>query len=250
MSDERQSDTTDNPWWGEHLHRYEEAGRLLGSASLTVLDLACGTGFGSDYLARLGHIVTGGDISEASIAECQQKYQRDKLTFMVMDACVLPFPNGVFDAVVSFETIEHTTRYHEVLNEFKRVLKPGGSIILSTPNFPVNSPKGFIENPYHTQEWNFQEFKDLLNQHFSSQRISGQKYARYDRGGGFRYSLARYAEFILYRRGARKLPLKWQNAIIRGLIRKPMYPLSSDYVMVEREDEIKKCKTFFAICKP
>lgn len=248
MSDERQSDNTDNPWWGEHLHRYEEAGKWLGTKHQEVLDLACGTGFGSDYLASIGHKVTGGDISAGSITECQKNYQRQNLHFRVMDACALPFTNAVFDAIVSFETIEHTTRYHDMLNEFKRVLKPGGFILLSTPNFPVNSPKGVIENPYHTQEWDWQGFRDLLDQHFTNQQIYGQKYIRYQNRKGFRYWLAEIVESILYCRGIRKLPLAWQNAILKQLIGTPMYPLSSDYEMVK--DEQRACKTFFAICKP
>lgn len=247
MSSERQLDNTDNPWWGEHIHRYEEAIRILGTTG-QVMDIACGTGFGSYLLAKHGFKVVGGDISKEAIEHCKEKYQMPGLTFEVTDGTNIHYPTASFDAVISFETIEHTTGFMKMIEEFKRITKPGGKVILSTPNFPVNSPSGVVTNPYHTQEWAYDEFKKILQTHFEDFTIYGQRYTRYQDEKGFSMKLGRITELILYQRGIRKLPLNVQNSIMKSLTGKPMYPQANDYQMVSDIAQIKQCKTFFAIC--
>lgn len=251
MSSERQLDDTNNPWWGEHLHRYQAAANLLDKEKpLKVLDIACGTGFGSDLLAKLGHSVVGGDISKNDVEACGQKYQRPNLVFQVVDGTNMPFANHTFDCVVSFETIEHTTQYQKMLLEFKRVVNKNGLVIISTPNFVINSPTGKVLNPFHTQEWKYEELAKLLDATFSYVKLMGQQYARYRNKKSVRYKIASVVENILYMRGVRKLPLKLQDSIMKVIIKEPMYPLSTNYMLTDDITEIKKCKTFFAICKP
>jgi 2-polyprenyl-3-methyl-5-hydroxy-6-metoxy-1,4-benzoquinol methylase len=250
MSSERQLYDTNNPWWGEHIHRYEAVAKLLPGTSLRVLDIACGSGFGSDFIARLGNIVVGGDLSKETIEDCKARFQRTNIEFEVIDGTAIPFSDETFDAVISFETIEHTTDYQKMLNEFKRVVKKEGLIILSTPNFLVNSPHGVIINPYHTQEWKYEEITRILNNTFSKVKLSGQKYVRYDNKSQMIYLIGRMVENLLYMRGFRKLPISLQDRIMKMIIGKPMYPLSNDYSFTENINEIKACKTFFAICNP
>src|ERR1041385_6161003 len=152
MSLERQEDNTNSPWWGEHLNRYEEALKFLPAKNLSILDIACGNGFGSNFLAEQGHNVTGADLSKDAIAYCKEKYNNPQLRFEVCDGTKLPYEDQTFDAVISFETIEHTKAFNEMLAEFRRVIKNDGVIIISTPNRIVNSPGGVVTNPYHTQE--------------------------------------------------------------------------------------------------
>lgn len=249
MSSERQLNDTKNPWWGEHLHRYQEALAILGNKQNFILDIACGSGFGSHYLSKHGHTVIGGDISEETIADCRKKFEEKNLVFNVLDGAKLCINDNVFDAVISFETIEHTTSYQAMLNEFKRVTKKDGLIIISTPNFIVNSPKGFIENPFHTQEWTYNELMEILNHTFSEVKLYGQEYVRYKQPLQLNYKIAKTIETILYKRGFRKLPLMIQDAIMNCLIKQPMYPMANNYSFTAIESEIKKCKTFFAICK-
>jgi 2-polyprenyl-3-methyl-5-hydroxy-6-metoxy-1,4-benzoquinol methylase len=249
MSSERQLNNTNNPWWGEHIHRYEEAARLLQGKSCTLLDIACGTGFGSNYLASKGHTVVGGDISEEAIKECVANYQAGNLSYKVLDGLNLPYDNEHFDALISFETIEHTTSYKRMLEEFRRVVKKDGILIISTPNFLVNSPKGVIVNPYHTQEWRYGELRELLTSVFGDVNIQGQKYSRYDTMQGLRYNMGNAMEEVLYMRGVRKLPISFQDSIMKALIGKPMYPTKDDYTLVNDLPSIEKCKTFFAVCK-
>lgn len=250
MSSERQLDDTNNPWWGEHLHRYEEAAKLLPHKSLTILDIACGSGFGSDYLAQLGNTLVGADLSEATIEDCQGKFHRDNLSFKIIDGTNIQYTDESFDVVISFETIEHTTEYQKMLNEFKRVVKKDGLIIISTPNFIINSPTGVVTNPYHTQEWIYEDLLKILNHTFSNVKLLGQKYIRYSSKLNLRYKIGQLVENIFYLRGIRKLPIAFQDGIMKMVIDEPMYPLSNNYLLTETIDDIKKCKTFFAICKP
>jgi 2-polyprenyl-3-methyl-5-hydroxy-6-metoxy-1,4-benzoquinol methylase len=250
MSSERQLDDTNNPWWGEHLHRYQEAAKLFPKNNLKILDLACGTGFGSNFIAQLGNKVIGGDLSESIINDCRLKYKTSNLSFECIDGTNISYENETFDVVISFETIEHTIHYQKMLNEFKRVVKKQGLIILSTPNFLINSPKGKIINPYHTQEWIFEDLKALLCNMFSSTSIFGQSYSRYKNADNLNRKLGKLTESLLYMRGARKLPIRIQDTIMQALINEPMYPLAKNYTLVSDVFEIKKCKTFFVVCKP
>lgn len=248
MSSERQLDDTNNPWWGEHIHRYEEAAKLISKQQSNVLDIACGSGFGSNFLATLRHNVVGGDISESAIEECNNKYKATNLIYQVVNGLKVPFQDEHFDAVVSFETIEHTKEFMTMLNEFRRIVKSEGVVIISTPNFIVNSPKGYIVNPYHAQEWEYHELKQILEKVFNRVEIYGQKYSRYD-NRKLSFKIGNLFEKLMYLRGIRKLPISFQDRIMKMIIKKPMYPLKDDYVLVSNEEDIKKCKTFFAICK-
>src|SRR5258705_872183 len=162
MSSERQPVESAGRWWGEHIHRYNEA-LLYISAGDTVVDIACGTGFGTAIIAgkTMGKVI-GGDIAPEAIDECSKQWSKSNLEFRVLDGTRLDFPDQYFDKIVSFETIEHTGQYREMVGEFARVLKPGGQLILSTPNRDVSSPDGIIVNPYHIQEFTHDELKEIL----------------------------------------------------------------------------------------
>lgn len=248
MASERQLLEEKSPWWGEHLHRYEAALPWIGNGA-KVLDLACGTGFGSHLLAQhtSGNVV-GGDIAPDIIEQCRRQWQCPNLSFEVLDGTALPYSNGYFNALVSFETIEHTRDYRQMLAEFRRVLRHGGNAIISTPNFIINSPSGKVTNPFHTQEFVYDELYQLLREVFAQVRIFGQQYIRYTQKKGLKWAIAQATEALLYQRGVRKMPIEWQDQIMQTLIKKPQYPLADDYILTEQPSELMQCKTFFAIC--
>jgi len=249
MSSERQAADKDNPWWGEHLHRYIVAAQYISPGS-KVLDIACGSGFGSLFLAEKGFTVIGGDISSETVELCNKAFSHPHLKFEVIDGTAINYGDQYFDAVVSFETIEHTTGYMKVLQEFRRITKRNGIIIVSTPNIEINSPGGKVLNPFHTQEWNYEEIHKILHTVFSSVELYGQQYSRYTGQKSMRMSIGKNVERFLYLRGVRKIPLGIQNAIMKFLTKLPMYPTEQDYTLVNDAAAIKKCKTFFAVCKP
>jgi SAM-dependent methyltransferase len=77
--------------------------------------------------------------------------------------------------VTSFETIEHHDRHEEMIGEIKRVLRPGGLLILSSPNRAVYSDEPGYANPFHVKELYFDELEELLSRHFRHVRIYGQR---------------------------------------------------------------------------
>ena len=163
------------------MHRYNEALLYINRDDI-VLDIACGTGFGTDIIAgKTRGKVIGGDIAANAIEECRSRWSKGNLEFRVLDGTKLDFPDQFFNKIVSFETIEHTGQYRKMVAEFARVLKPGGELILSTPNREVSSPDGVIVNPFHIQEFTYDELKQILEASFSRVELTGQRYNRYDK---------------------------------------------------------------------
>ncbi|MBS1759486.1 MAG: class I SAM-dependent methyltransferase [Bacteroidetes bacterium] len=249
MSDERQVADASGRWWGEHIHRYNEALKLINENDV-VLDIACGTGFGSDMIAQKskGNVI-GGDIAEEAIDECNSRWKRSNLSFKVLDGTNLDYPDNYFDKIVSFETIEHTGKYNEMAAEFARVLKPGGLLILSTPNREVSSPDGVIVNPYHIQEFTVDELQQILSKSFSSVDVSGQRYSRYDKKY-FGKSIGSVFEKLFLSFGIRKLPYSFRSGFMKTFFGYPLYARDNDFVLEKDLGRIKnECPVQFAVCR-
>jgi 2-polyprenyl-3-methyl-5-hydroxy-6-metoxy-1,4-benzoquinol methylase len=123
-----------------HKDRYLFASGYIKNLQLkagsVILDAACGTGYGTDILKNIQDVkIIGVDISSEAIAYATRKYGGDRCVFKQGDVKVLAdFSPDSFDAVVSFETIEHIDQPLVFLERLKCLLKPGGVLILSTPN--------------------------------------------------------------------------------------------------------------------
>ena len=249
MSSERQSVESAGRWWGEHVHRYNEA-LLYINPDDTVLDIACGTGFGTDIIAgKTRGKVIGGDIAAEAIDECCGRWSRSNLEFQVLDGTQLNFPDQFFNKIVSFETIEHTGQYREMVAEFARVLKPGGQLILSTPNRDISSPDGIIRNPFHVQEFTYEELNQILNASFSHVQLTGQRNIRYDQKTPIRRA-GKLFEKLFLSFGIRKLPYQWRSAFMKFFFGYPLYPLETDFTLEKDINRIKKeCPVQFAICQ-
>ena len=147
--------------WNEHVARYAFASRL--AAHKRVLDVGCGTGYGSLELAHVARSVVAVDVAHASLP-------RDKGMFVAARGEALPFASHSFDLVVAFEVIEHVAAWEELLREARRLLAPGGQFIVSTPNrlYYAESRKLHGPNPYHVHEFDYDEFRAALAEHFPS----------------------------------------------------------------------------------
>jgi ubiquinone/menaquinone biosynthesis C-methylase UbiE len=159
--------------WYEHMHRYVFAGELVRGRN--VLDAACGEGYGAAYLARTAHSVSAVDISEDAIAHARSRYRSDKLDFQVADCCCLPFEDDRFDCIVSFETLEHLEDQSGLLKEFRRVLQPGGFLVISSPDKAVYTDRYQNENAFHVRELYRDELDELLAEQFPVRKLLGQK---------------------------------------------------------------------------
>jgi len=158
----------------EHLHRYAFARALV--ADKHVLDCACGEGYGSALLASAAQSVVGVDIDGRSIAHAQARYGAPiNLKFQQASVTQLPFERATFDVIVSFETIEHLAEQAEMLAEFRRVLKPNGILVLSSPDRDAYNQLGGEANEFHVRELNRLELADLLKAQFSVVQWFGQR---------------------------------------------------------------------------
>jgi ubiquinone/menaquinone biosynthesis C-methylase UbiE len=148
----------------EHLHRYGIITPFIKNK--VVLDLASGEGYGSYLISQQAASVTGVDISAEAVKHAGEKYKQSNLTYKEGSATSVPLPDHSVDVIVSFETLEHHDQHDESITEFKRVLKPGGLLFISSPE-KENYHKIDPFNPFHIKELTFQEFEDLLKRHFN-----------------------------------------------------------------------------------
>ena len=150
----------------EHLHRYALAMPLVRGK--TVLDIACGEGYGAGFLARQAKGVTGIDMDAATIKQASAKYRKQNLLFKTGSVTAIPEAQNTFDIVVSFETLEHVADHEALLREVKRVLKPDGLLLISTPDKKTYTDESGYKNPHHAKELYEEDFKSLLRQHFQN----------------------------------------------------------------------------------
>ncbi|HTT12241.1 MAG TPA: methyltransferase domain-containing protein [Burkholderiaceae bacterium] len=158
----------------EHLHRYFLAARLVKGKE--VLDIASGEGYGSAILAESAKSVVGVDISRETIEHAGRKYAGiSNLRYLVGDCGAIPLEGASVDAVVSFETIEHHDKHEAMMSEIKRVLRPGGLLVISSPDRHNYSEVPGYRNEFHVKELYRHEFESLLAAHFRRFMILGQR---------------------------------------------------------------------------
>lgn len=146
------TDASDNFVFQRSLLAYHEAASLVEG---DVLEIGTGSGYGVDIIAPRAQTFVTVD-----------KFNKDNGDPRIVRATVppLPFADASFDAVVSFQVIEHVRRDEELMREIARVLRPGGKLIISTPNKKMS----LTRNPWHVREYTAEEFARLLGREFSS----------------------------------------------------------------------------------
>jgi len=162
----------------EHINRYVFASRF-GVQNKIVLDVSCGIGYGSSYLAEAGSkLMVGADLSLDAIKHAKEDYSLKNLAFVCCDAQNLPFKNNSFDVIVSMETIEHLTRPAAFLSNVRHVLKNDGFFLCSTPNRVVVSPPLTTKplDRFHVREFYARDFYETLNGFFERVYLLGQSY--------------------------------------------------------------------------
>ncbi len=169
---ERLVTTCAKPIAYEHLHRYAIACSL--AAGKRVLDIASGEGYGSRLLARVACEVLGVDNDPAAVAHAQRKYRRGNLRFVEGGCTDIPCEDGSIDLVASFETIEHIDAHDVFLQEIKRVLAPGGILIISSPDRTEYNKVSSAANPFHQHELLHDEFAKLVGGMFAH-RVTGRQ---------------------------------------------------------------------------
>lgn len=145
-----------------HLSRYLTARNLC--RGLSVLDVACGEGYGAYAMASFwgAKSVTGVDVSEEAVNTARNLFPHPNVEYIASTAESIDelFAPGTFDLVVSLETIEHVKDPEKFLSAIRKVLKPGGIVILSCPNDHWLYGPGETQNPFHLRTYYFNEFKE------------------------------------------------------------------------------------------
>lgn len=159
----------------EHWHRYLWASQFV--AGKDVLDVACGEGYGSNFLAKTAGRVVGVDISQETVDHAKNTYNQPNIEFYQGSAGAMPIEGTcLFDIIISFETIEHLdeTEQRRFMAEVKRLLKPEGIFIVSTPNRLIYTDKRDVKNEYHLKEFSPKEFIHFLKGFFDTVHILAQ----------------------------------------------------------------------------
>lgn len=170
--------------WGDpglfcwHLARYHFAAPYAVGKRL--LDVGCGEGYGSALLARQAREVVGVDYSPAAVMHARKAYLDEgagNLRFEIADASALDSALGRFDVITCFEVIEHIENQNDVLSGLASALRPGGVLILSTPNSIVEQLFERItdfKHPYHVGLLTPSDLRRSLRKHFSQVTLYGQ----------------------------------------------------------------------------
>jgi ubiquinone/menaquinone biosynthesis C-methylase UbiE len=231
----------------EHLARYRFA--LSFVRDKVVLDLGCGGRDGPYLLGSVAERVVGVDIDPVAISYATEKYNRENVEYIVMDATKLEFPEDFFDVIVSFEVIEHISEVERYLGEVCRVLKISGLFIISTPNKRICHIEGTAENPSHVREFEYYEFKHLLQNYFKHIVIYGQTRGRAIVGW------ARFVHFLVRRIdlfGIRRIFSQRTRSAVSNWIaertgKKEIEELTAEDFPISRR-RVRMARNFIAVC--
>jgi len=140
-----------NPWVQEQIQS------ALGREPVTALDVGCGGGFLSNYLAQQGHATLGLDASFTSV-RVAARHGEGRARYAQGDACRLPFPDRSVSVVCAMDLLEHIETPAALVAEAARVLKPGGLFFFQTYNrtplayvlfvWAVNRTPGAVPNTH------------------------------------------------------------------------------------------------------
>lgn len=217
-----------------HRKRYEFA--LPFCAGMDVLDLGCGVGYGTALLAEQARRAVGVDVDPETIAYARRRYAAPNVEFREDDALALGVPDGSFDVVCSFETIEHVPDADAFVHEVRRVLRPGGAFLVSTPRAERTLARP--TNPHHAVELSQADFEAVLRRHFGEVELYGQR-----RLQTRRHRLLQRADVL----GLRKR-LTFLRPASRLLGTAPMAEVTSESIVIER-DGIEHATELVAVCR-
>ncbi|MFZ4799451.1 MAG: class I SAM-dependent methyltransferase [Bacteroidia bacterium] len=133
-------------------------------------DIGCADGYGTQFLADFTKSTVGVDYSEVTIADARIKHVgKTNLTFKAGKVPPIPLADESMDVVTAFQFIEHIELRKAFMEDVKRVLKPGGVFICTTPNIKMS----IARNPFHVFEYTFDEMKKEASSVFSKIELQG-----------------------------------------------------------------------------
>lgn len=154
-------DASDNFVFQRSILAYYKAAELVSGR---VLEIGTGMGYGVEVVAPAAERFITVDKSQAYSVDLPSNTEFRQMTVPPLD-----FADESFDYVISFQVIEHIKRDRDFAKEVSRVLRKGGSFIVSTPNAPMS----LTRNPWHVREYRAEELRQLLAPHFESVEMLG-----------------------------------------------------------------------------
>jgi ubiquinone/menaquinone biosynthesis C-methylase UbiE len=155
-----------------HVKSYESAGDLCRGKD--VLDWGCNTGYGMEILAKTAASVSGLDVSERAVIAARQRLGATATDIHYYKGKRCGFADHSFDVVTSFQVLEHVSDYETYFSEIIRVTRPGGLVILATPNAAMRLAPGMKPwNEFHVHEFGPAELAEFLKPRFASVTVRG-----------------------------------------------------------------------------
>ena len=149
----------ENYWFRRHEAAYDAVVPFCPGA--VVLEAGCGEGYGADRIAGVARSVLGIDYDAAAVGHVAAAYPR--VAVVRGNLAGLPVRDGGVDVVATLQVIEHLWDQPGFLAECRRVLRPAGTLLVSTPNRLTFSPPNRPLNPFHHRELDPAEFTALLD---------------------------------------------------------------------------------------
>ena len=147
--------------------------RRATSTTISCSNLGCGARDGPWHLAQFARKVVAIDNLPNQLRVARRRYEHQRIVYLCSEALHLGTRGGVFDTVISLEVIEHLKEHGDFLGEICYALKPGGTLVLSTPNREGYPIEGRTKSPYHIKELSHIELAILLQRFFTNVEIFG-----------------------------------------------------------------------------
>jgi SAM-dependent methyltransferase len=163
--------------FARHRFAYEFACRYV--AGKIVLDVGCGTGYGCRIIADTAKRVVGLDRDSDALAYCSDNYSAPNIEYRRADVSVLSLAETV-DVAIAFQVIEHLADPAGFLARLKKTVKPGGTILITTPNSRASSGSP-SDNPFHISEMSHGQFVQVMRENFQLFEVLGVGYAHRSR---------------------------------------------------------------------
>lgn len=156
-----------------HMKAYDVAAEM--SNGKVVLDYGCNNGYGTALMSDVSKKVIGVDVSRHAIESAHERYGKIANTeFYLLQDRVLPLDDNTVDMVVSFQVVEHIENTTPYFDEIRRVLRPDGVAVFTTPNAAIRLDPGMRPwNKFHFREYVATELQEELIEYFSEVSIYG-----------------------------------------------------------------------------
>ncbi len=151
----------ENYWFQRHVVAYRFA--MTRGRGASVVDSGSGEGYGTAMLAQVAADVVGVELVESVVAHARLAHPG--CAYLQADICDTGLPTGHTDVVVNLQVIEHLPDVPRFLGEQRRILRPGGELLVATPNRLTFTPHSHEPtNVFHVEEFTAEELVDRLEQ--------------------------------------------------------------------------------------